>query len=193
MSAILMYPRTTSPAPESLASPSSSVTQSQWRIWLSGLLLGGLLPLVLALGTLSAYRVDGHSMDPHLSTGERLFVNTQSYDLSGPQRGDVIVFACPADRRQIFIKRVIGLPDDTIEMHSGQIFINGQALPDSYKVYAAHGDMAPHLILNNHYFVMGDNRDLSDDSRYWGDVSRQAVIGQAVACYWPLRHCQMLQ
>ena len=116
-----------------------------------------------------------------------------AYAVHGPRRGDIVIFAYPRDPRQTFVKRVVGLPGDTLAIRSGAVYLNGRTLPEPYRVYAAHGDMAPTFVPHECYFVMGDNRDVSDDSRFWGDLPRHDIIGRAVACYWPPRHCQMLR
>jgi signal peptidase I len=153
------------------------------------LLVASSLLLFVAQG----YRVSGDCMEPHLRTGERILVNKLAYTVHGPHRGDIVVFSYPHDPRQTFVKRIIGLPGDTISIQDGQVSVNGCILPEPYRIYAAHGDMPPQFVPHGNYFVMGDNRDFSDDSRYWGDLPRHDLIGQAVTCYWPLGKCQILR
>ncbi len=156
-------------------------------------LLGLLLAVVTTLFVMQGFCVSGECMEPHLYTGERVLANKLSYRLGGPARGDIVIFDYPKDPREVYVKRVIGLPGETVAMQGGQIVINGAALSEPYKTFAAHGDMAARTIGPNEYFVMGDNRDVSDDSRYWGDLPRHDIIGRAVACYWPPRQCQVLK
>lgn len=155
--------------------------------------LGLLLAVFLVVFVMQGFRVSGDCMEPHLATGERVLAYKLAYALHGPRRGDIVIFEYPKDPSQTYVKRVIGLPGDTVGIKSGQVFVDGRCLPEPYRVYAAHGDMAPQLVPHESYFVMGDNRDVSDDSRYWGDLPRQDIIGRAVARYWPLQHCQILR
>ncbi len=166
-----------------------SVTVSQWEQALLGLLLA----VITTLFVMQGFCVSGECMEPHLYTGERVLANKLSYRLGGPARGDIVIFDYPKDPREVYVKRVIGLPGETVAMQAGQIVINGTPLLEPYKTFAAHGDMAARTIGPNEYFVMGDNRDVSDDSRYWGDLPRRDIIGRAVACYWPPRQCQVLR
>ena len=156
-------------------------------------LLGFLLAVATTLFVLQGFCVSGECMQPHLRTGERVLANKLIYHLSPPKRGDIVIFDYPKDVSQIYVKRVIGLPGETVSIHAGEVLINGQPLPEPYKTFAAHGDMAAQAIPKSQYFVMGDNRDVSDDSRYWGDLPRHDIIGRAVACYWPPSRCQVLQ
>ncbi len=156
-------------------------------------LLGVLLAVATTLFVMQGFCVSGACMQPHLYTGERVLANKLSYHLGEPRRGEIVIFEYPKDRTQIYVKRVIGLPGETVAIHSGDVFINGRRLAEPYKTYEAHGDMAPRTVPSGQYFVMGDNRDVSDDSRYWGDLPRTDVIGEVVACYWPLSRCQVLR
>lgn len=155
--------------------------------------LGFLLAIALTLFVVQGFCVSGSCMEPHLFTGERVLAWKLAYAARDPHRGDIVIFHYPRDPRQTYVKRVIGLPGEEVAMHNGQITIDGQRLPEPYRVKVAHGDMQPQLVPHDEYFVMGDNRDVSDDSRYWGDLPRRQIIGQAVACYWPPRHCQILK
>ena len=165
---------------------SLAVTQSEQA------LLGVLLAVAVTLFVIQGFCVSGACMQPHLYTGERVLANKLAYHLGEPRRGEIVIFNYPKDRTQIYVKRVIGLPGETIAIHSGGVFINGKRLAEPYKTYEAHGDMAPRRVSAGQYFVMGDNRDVSDDSRYWGDLPRTDIVGQAVACYWPPSRCQVL-
>ena len=169
--------------------PKRSLAVSQWE----QAALGFLLAVAVTLFGVQGYCVSGDCMKPHLFTGERVLANKLAYHLGSPQRGQIIIFEYPKDPKQIYIKRVIGLPGETVAMQGGDVLINGQPLPEPYKIYAAHGDMAPQRVGRGTYFMMGDNRDVSDDSRYWGDLPRTDIIGKAVACYWPPNRCQVLR
>jgi signal peptidase I len=156
-------------------------------------MLGFLLAVALTLFVIQGFCVSGECMQPHLYTGERVLANKMAYRLAAPRRGDIVIFDYPKDERQVYVKRVIGLPGETVSMRAGAIFINDRALPEPYRVFDAHGDMAARAIPAGEFFVMGDNRDVSDDSRYWGDLPRHDIIGRAVACYWPPARCSVLR
>jgi len=166
---------------------SAAVTQGEQVV------LGVLLAVALTLFVMQGFCVSGGCMEPHLYTGERVLANKLAYDFGGPKRGDIVIFDYPKDTRQVYVKRVIGLPGETVAIRNGQVSINGRPLLEPYKAYAAHGDMAPQTVLPGQYFMMGDNRDVSDDSRYWGDLPRRDIVGRAVACYWPPARCQVLR
>ena len=163
------------------------VTQSEQ------VLLGVLLAIATTLFVMQGFCVSGACMQPHLFTGERVLANKLTYHLSAPRRGEIVIFEYPKDITQIYVKRVIGLPGETVAIQNGLVSINGQLLSEPYKTYEAHGDMAPHFVPSGQYFVMGDNRDASDDSRYWGDLPRTDIVGQTIACYWPPSRCQVLK
>lgn len=129
-------------------------------------------------------RVDGSSMEPTLHTGEFVIVNKLAYKLGNPQIGDVIVFHFPRDIEQEYIKRVIGLPGDTVEVKNGHVYVNGQPLNENYiaapPAYSRTWQVPP-----NSLFVLGDNRNNSSDSHNWGPVPENYVVGKAVFVYWP--------
>jgi len=145
-------------------------------------------------------KVEGTSMLPYLHDGERIFVNKLVYydDYKwAPHiyRGDIVVFWFPDDPSKSYIKRVIGLPGDTVEMHEGHVRVNGRDLEESY--------LDPHLNMNpytrqptyvkpGYYFVMGDNRDNSSDSRIWGLVPKKYIYGKALFRYWPLTSAKVM-
>ncbi len=166
-----------------------SARVSQWE----QVILGVLLAVAMTMFVMQGFCVSGECMQPHLYTGERVLANKLVYHLASPRRGDIVIFDYPKDPREIYVKRVVGLPGETVAIQGGEVSIDGKALPEPYRIYAAHGDMAPQFVPHDQYFVMGDNRDVSDDSRYWGDLPRRDIIGRAVACYWPPSHCQVLR
>ncbi len=129
-------------------------------------------------------RVDGSSMLPTLTNGERVIVNKLAYRLGEPKRGDIIVFYFPVDPSQEFIKRVIGLPGDQVSIHKGVILINGQRLEEPYLDVSIRyeGDWT---VSGEQLFVLGDNRNNSLDSHNWGTVPVDYVIGKALFVYWP--------
>jgi len=137
-----------------------------------------------------SFRVDGASMQPGLQTNEYVLVNKLAYLFHAPQRGDVIVFHYPLDTSKDFIKRVIGIPGDTIRTTSDAVIVNGQTLHEPYISAPFNFDTNTWKLGANEFFVMGDNRDNSLDSRTWGPLNRSYIVGKAVAVYWPLSDWQ---
>ncbi len=137
------------------------------------------------------FRIEGSSMLPTLHEGEYLIINKLAYFLDEPQRGDIIVLQFPNDRSRDFIKRVIGLPGDTIEIHDGQVFVNGQPIEEPY-IKDPPSNNQTWLVPAGSYFVMGDNRQSSSDSRSWSYLPRKDIIGKAWVVYWPLEDWQLV-
>jgi len=130
-------------------------------------------------------RVEGHSMDPTLQDGEFIIVNKLAYRFGKPARGDIIVFQYPRNPREQFIKRVIGLPGDTVRIERGQVFLNGQPLDEPY-IAAPPQYSGTWQVPEDALFVLGDNRNQSSDSHTWGVLPMNLVVGKAVFIYWPL-------
>ena len=141
---------------------------------------------VLLRLTVQSYTVVMSSMEPNFQQGECIMVNKVSYHSSGPQRGQVIIFNPPFESEYPFIKRVIGLPDETVEIKDGKVFINGTALEeDEYIKERPNYTMPATEVSENEYFVLGDNRNNSNDSHTGWTVSRDNIIGKAWFIYWP--------
>ena len=126
-------------------------------------------------------------MLPTLENGEFLVVNKLGYRLHQPLRGDIIVFQDPADAGRKLIKRIIGLPGETVEMADGTVLIDGQVLPEPYLEDSGNYTRAPSVLPTDQYFVLGDNRNNSSDSRSWGTLPREDIVGRAWLTYWPPR------
>lgn len=148
--------------------------------------------LFVYLLVLQPHKIKGNSMDPNFHDGEFLLTDKLSYRFGTPARGDVIVFKAPPDDKEEFIKRIIGLPGDTVMLQDGQIFINGTQLNEPYLdpsvitrpgSFAAEGKVI--TVPEDQYFVMGDNRDHSFDSRNLGFIDKSKFIGKAWIIYWP--------
>lgn len=131
------------------------------------------------------FRIEGASMEPNFHDGQYLFVNKLIYMFQPPQRGDVIVFVPPNSSSRDFIKRVIGLPGERVEIRSGTVFINGEPLVEHYPLNPGSYSSGPIVVPPNEYFVLGDNRNYSSDSHSWGTVPIQKIIGKAWFSYWP--------
>lgn len=141
--------------------------------------------LFAAINTVTArIRVDGASMEPTLHSGEFVIVNKLAYRLGRPTVGDVIVFHFPRDPDQEYIKRVIGLPGDQVEIKDGQVSVNGQPLVEQY-IAASPAYESSWEVPGDSLFVLGDNRNNSSDSHNWGPVPMDYVVGKAIFVYWP--------
>jgi signal peptidase I len=135
--------------------------------------------------SVQSFRVDGPSMLPSFHQGEFLMVNKLTYHFSDPRRGDVIVFWPPFQSDYPFIKRVIGVPGDLVEVKDGQVYVNGSLLEETPDKSLSSNDISV-LVEKDHYFVMGDNRSNSRDSTYGWTVPRDNIIGKSWLTYWPL-------
>ncbi len=148
------------------------------------------LAIVLIVFIYQPVKVEGTSMMPGLADHERIFINKYEYKLSSDaiRRGDLVVFHFPLDRSQSYIKRVIGIPGDTVEIIDGVVFLNGGKLDEPYLIddYRDHMSRTKEVVPANNYFVLGDHRNSSNDSRMWGFVDRSEIYGKAVFVYWPL-------
>ena len=147
--------------------------------------------------------VPSGSMERTIMTNSRMIGLRFSYWFEKPDRGDIIVFHYPDDPKQIFVKRIIGLPGETVEMIDGITYIDGVAMEEDYinpdywerPIEGKNYNCGPFTVPEGHYFVMGDNRGNSHDSRFWDNhfVSQKAIIGKAVYCYWPTKYAGVLK
>jgi signal peptidase I len=135
-----------------------------------------------------AFRVQGTSMLPLLADSERIIVNKFVYRFHGIERGDVVVFWYPKDPSVSFIKRVIGLPGDTVELRRGELMLNGQKVREEYVLASFRDDEShePVVVPRGYYYVLGDHRSSSNDSRSWGEVPEKYIYGKAFFRFWPL-------
>jgi signal peptidase I len=135
-----------------------------------------------------SYYVKGVSMQPGLANGQYVMVNKVTYLFHGPERGDVIIFHWPQDVSQDFIKRVIGLPGDTITTDRNHVTVDGKILNETYVSVPYNLEGKTWKVPAGQYFVMGDNRPNSDDSRLWGFVPKDYIIGKAIVAFWPFNN-----
>jgi signal peptidase I len=160
---------------------------SVWREYVS--LVAAALAVAALLVTFvgQPFVVEGSSMEPSLQQGERLVVSKVAYRFGRPSRGDIVVFRSPFDRRVRFIKRVVGLPGETIAIRDGQVWIDGRSLSEEYLTDVTLGEFGPERVPPGRLFLLGDNRSNSRDSRYpeVGFISVRELVGKAVAVYWP--------
>ncbi len=144
---------------------------------------------------LQNFRVEGESMEPNLHDAEYILVNKVDYLLHSPERGDIVVFhAVPAGQPdRDFIKRVIGLPGETVAVNNGAVYINGHRLKESYNHTTPTYTFGPYKVPSSDYFVLGDNRNNSEDSHLWKWLPRSDIIGKAWISYWPLNQLHLFQ
>jgi signal peptidase I len=170
------------PRPRSAASAAIS--------WLRDLFLSVVIAIVVILFLYQPVRVEGTSMMPTLVDEERIFINKFVYrfGLADIGRGDMIVFWFPKDPSKSYIKRVIGVPGDKVEVKEGKVYVNSAELTESYVSadYRDTASMPAEILKPDRYFVLGDHRNSSNDSRSWGTVPRSYIYGKAVFVYWPL-------
>ena len=155
--------------------------------WIIVIEIAVILAVVLNMFLIVNAVIPSASMETTIMTGDRIFGNRLAYVKNDPKRGDIVIFKFPDDEKQLFIKRLIGMPGDTLEMKDGVIYINGEALEEPYLAAITYGDYGPVTVPEGAYFVMGDNRNNSADSRYWKQpfVYRDKILGKAVFCYFP--------
>ncbi len=164
--------------------------RSEIRIWTRDLLIAIGLALVIIVFLYQPVKVEGTSMAPLLSDQERIFINKFVYRFEPIQRGDVVVFWYPLDHSKSFIKRVVGLPGETVEIRQGTVYVDGKIVPEPYvpPQYEDLSDFALVTVPEDKYFVMGDHRISSNDSRVFGPVASRFIYGRAVFAYWPVDH-----
>ena len=158
--------------------------------WARDLVLSVIIAIIVILFLYQPVKVEGTSMMPALTDQERIFINKFVYrfHIGDIERGEMIVFWYPNDPSKSYIKRVIGTPGDTVEVQRGSVVVNGRALQETYvpDEYRDQTSMSPTVVPPSQYFVLGDHRSSSNDSRSWGMVPRSFIYGKAVFVYWPL-------
>lgn len=159
-------------------------TPSGTRLLLDAL-AGATIVVALHLFVVQVSVVRGHSMEPCLHDGDRLVVDRVAYNLGEAQRGDVAILRYPRDPAVDFVKRVVGLPGDRVAMHHGLLFVNGE-VADDYGCITDHQEMDELVVPTDHFFVLGDNRPVSCDSRDFGLVAADLMKGRVRARFWPL-------
>ncbi|MBI4873535.1 MAG: signal peptidase I [Acidobacteria bacterium] len=157
--------------------------------WSRDLVLSVVIAVVVILFLYQPVKVEGTSMMPALVDQERIFINkfTYRFGIANVERGDTVVFWFPGDPSKSYIKRVIGLPGDAVEVNRGTVLVNGRPLQEDYvpQDYRDRQSSARQTIPQDHFFVLGDHRSSSNDSRAWGPLHRRHIYGKAVFVYWP--------
>jgi signal peptidase I len=165
--------------------------ENPWMEGIKTIALSAVLAVGIRTCVAEARFIPSGSMEPTLAVNDRLIVDKVSYKFGKPQRGDVVVFnptQALEDQKfhDAFIKRVIGLPGDQVEVKDGKVFINDNALDENYTKEMPNYKMQPVKVPENQYLVLGDNRNNSYDSHYWGFVPQDKLVGKAVVRFWPL-------
>ena len=179
-------PTTPSASPHS--EPASAGT-GNLGLWLRDLLISAAASVLIITFLYQPVRVEGTSMLPRLEDSDRLFINKFVYHFSAIERGDVVVFRYPRDPEKSYIKRVIAVPGDRIWIDHGELYLNGKHIEEDYvpDEYRDTRSMAAATIPAGQYFMMGDHRSISSDSREFGPVDRELIYGKAAFVYWPAR------
>ena len=162
--------------------------ENGWRPWTRDLVISVMVSVFIILFLYQPVRVEGTSMLPQLEDQDRLFINKFAYRISEIHRGDVVVFRFPRDETKSYIKRVIALPGDDLRIDHGSVYVNGKQLKERYVPTWYRDDRSqPEMVIpEGEYFMMGDHRSISSDSRDFGPVSRDLIYGRAAFVYWPV-------
>lgn len=145
---------------------------------------------------LEPFYIPSNSMVPTLQEGDRVLVNKLSYRMGEPERGEVVVFYGTEESghpEEIYVKRIVGLPGEWVTLRDGKAFVQGMPLDEAYVIQEPYSDFGPYRVPEGTYFVMGDNRSDSRDSRYWGSIPEENLIGKAVVVFWPPRRVRRIR
>ena len=164
-------------------------------LWLRDIVISAAVSVLIITFLYQPVRVEGTSMLPRLEDHDRLFINKFVYRISSIHRGDVVVFHYPRDPEKSYIKRVIALPGDRVFIDRGRVYLNGKALHESYvpEEFRDTRSMAEMVVPEDTYFMMGDHRSISSDSREFGPVDRDLIYGKAVFVYWPTKDAGVVE
>ncbi|NLM25586.1 MAG: signal peptidase I [Firmicutes bacterium] len=170
-------------------------TKSALQEWLEAIVGSIVLTAFIIIFIAQSFSVQGLSMMPTLQNNQRLLVDKISYRFTEPRKGDIIVFKYPQNPKEEFIKRIIGVPGDSVAIIDGKLFINGQLIEEDYILEPTIRGFLPQVVPEGHYFVLGDNRNNSLDSRDFrvGFVPKDLIIGRAIWSYWPLNKIEIVR
>jgi signal peptidase I len=175
------------PGPPPVEPAPKPAAQSHLRLWLRDVLISVAASFMIITFLYQPVRVEGTSMQPRLRDQDRLFINKFAYHFESISRGDVVVFHYPRDLAESYIKRVIALPGDRLNIDNGRVYVNGRRIEEPYVPlrYEDARSLPEMVIPPGEYFVMGDHRSISSDSRDFGPVPRDLIYGKAAFVYWP--------
>lgn len=174
-------------SPDPVEPQANHIAEGRLSLWLRDLLISVAASFLIIMFLYQPVRVEGTSMQPELRDQDRLFINKFAYHFENISRGDVVVFHYPRDPSKSYIKRIIALPGDSLDIDDGRVYVNGQFIDEPYvpRRYRDERSMPETVIPPNEYFVMGDHRSISSDSRDFGPVERDLIYGKAAFVYWP--------
>lgn len=172
----------------------STPAHEYWRVlrmmrgWIRDLVISIAVAVFIIVFLYQPVKVEGTSMLPGLEDQERIFINKFVYRWEAIGRGDIVVFRYPRDTSKSYIKRVIGVPGDRVRMEDGQVYVNGRQLSEAYvpTEFFDHRSFSEFTVPEDSYFLLGDHRSMSNDSREFGPVERRYIYGKAVFVYWPM-------
>lgn len=158
------------------------------KSWSRDILFALVIAIFIVIFIVQPVKVEGTSMQPRLVDQERIFVNRFIYRFEDIHRGDVVVFWYPKDRSKSFIKRVLGVPGDEVEIRYGSVYVNGARVEEPYlkPEFRDHSSFQKVVVPPGYYYVLGDHRNSSNDSRNWGLVAQELIYGKAIFSYWPV-------
>ena len=172
------------------AGPSVSLTQVKDELvaWVKTLFSAAVYATLIVTFGFQVARVEGQSMAPTLADQDRLIVNKLAYRIGEPRRGDIVMLYYPINPEKSFVKRVIAEENDVVRIVDGRVYVNDVPLRDDYvpPEYRSHDDFGPQAVQEGYYFVMGDHRNNSSDSRHWGMVPKKYIIGKVQVRWWPV-------
>ena len=172
-----------------VVAPAELARTNGLTLWLRDILIAIAASVLMVLFLYQPVKVEGTSMLPRLEDRDRLFINKFVYHFENIHRGDVVVFHYPRDPEKSYIKRVIAVPGDRLRIDRGEVYLNGKHLPEPYvpDEFRDMKSMTETVIPDDEYFMMGDHRCISSDSREFGPVDRDLIYGKAVLVYWPTK------
>ena len=179
------------PAPEPSPQPGTFVDEI--LSWFRTLMSAAIYATLIVTFGFQVARVDGMSMQPTLQDHDRLIVNKLAYRLGDPKVGDIVMLYSPLEPEKALVKRVIAQEGDTVRIVDGRVFRNDLPVDDSFvpQQFRSHDDYGPRLVPEGYYFVMGDHRNDSSDSRSWGFVPKKYIVGKVQVRWWPMSHGQV--
>lgn len=168
--------------------------QQKSRIMWIFVIIGGVILIggILRLAVWQPYLIPSPSMEPSMTPGDRILVNRMAYQWWAPSRGDIVVFAYPKDPKRTFVKRIIAAEGETVELRDNKVFVNGSAIQEPYVKPGDYPPFGPEVVPAGRVFVLGDNRRQSGDSREWGLLPKNYLLGKAWLIYYPLQRFKFL-
>jgi len=167
------------------------IGRSVWEFFKT-LIIAFVLAQLIMVSVAQAFQVEQYSMEPTLLPRDRVLVDKFFYRLRQPRHGDVIVLRYPLNTQRNYIKRIIGLPGDVLLIRDGKLYVNERQMSEPYINGTPQGNYGPFTVPEDSVFVMGDNRNNSEDSRAFGPLKKEFIVGQALLIYWPIPHARIL-